>query len=308
MWISESTGRIKKIPVTLKTILMAIVSAALFFLILGAVMNFIGFRIAIQQTPEMVRAVGGVITANELEEITSGYRSKLEKLNGQQSDMATELAGLIEEKNKFANLVTPKVVRNHVNSGSKDMGGPHVSLKSSSANVDLHEAIDEAIDGVSSFRKNIMEIRADWEKQLAWIDTLPSGVPIEGQYRLASGYGPRSDPFTSQLARHEGLDFAAEAGSIIVASGHGKVSKTGFHNDYGNFVEITHKGGYKTKYAHASAILVETGQEVRRGDPIAKVGSTGRSTGPHLHYEVMKDGGFFRSDTKIDPAGMLVRN
>ena len=98
MWISGSTGRIKQIPVTLKTILIGVVSAALFFVLLGAVMNFIGIRIAIQKTPKMVRAMGGVVTESELEEIKGEYRAELDKLNGQIGDMATEVNQLNEEK------------------------------------------------------------------------------------------------------------------------------------------------------------------------------------------------------------------
>ena len=308
MWISGSTGRIKQIPITLKTILIGVVSAALFFVLLGAVMNFIGIRIAIQKTPKMVRAMGGVVTESELEEIKGEYRAELDKLNGQIGDMATEVNQLNEEKNKFAQLAIPRAARNNANNKDigKGIGGPNVPLKS--ASLDLHEAIDEASHGISNFRKSIQDIRAGWEKQLAWIDTLPYGLPIEGSYRLASTFGARVDPFTNRLARHEGLDFAAETGTTIVATGHGKVTRAEHTEDYGNLVEITHKGGYKTRYAHASELLVETGQTVKRGDPIAKVGSTGRSTGPHLHYEVMRDGGLFRADTKIDPAGMIAGN
>jgi murein DD-endopeptidase MepM/ murein hydrolase activator NlpD len=101
------------------------------------------------------------------------------------------------------------------------------------------------------------------------------------------------------MAKHEGLDFAASVGTPIIASAGGVVSRAGYEAQYGNMVEIKHAEGFMTRYAHASQILVRTGQTVKRGDIIAKVGNTGRSSGPHLHYEVMRAG------AHINPANML---
>jgi murein DD-endopeptidase MepM/ murein hydrolase activator NlpD len=101
------------------------------------------------------------------------------------------------------------------------------------------------------------------------------------------------------MAKHEGLDFSAPVGTPILASAGGVVSRSGWDGHYGNVVEINHAEGFKTRYAHASALLVRVGQTVKRGDVIAKVGNTGRSTGPHLHYEVIRAG------THINPANMF---
>ncbi len=107
---------------------------------------------------------------------------------------------------------------------------------------------------------------------------------------MSSSYGYREDPFTGERAWHGGVDFAGREGSPISAVGAGVVTYAGERWGYGNLVEVTHGDGYVTRYGHNSRILVEEGEVVRRGDQVAEMGSTGRSTGPHVHLEVLKDG------------------
>lgn len=118
---------------------------------------------------------------------------------------------------------------------------------------------------------------------------LPSGPPIiAGMY--SSNFGWRIDPFTGQNAMHEGVDFMVSEGTPIQASAGGIVVYSDFHPQYGKMVEIDHGNDIVTRYAHASSLLVKVGQVVRRGQEIARVGSTGRSTGSHLHFEVRYKG------------------
>ena len=131
------------------------------------------------------------------------------------------------------------------------------------------------------------------------IDQIPVNMPITGNFRQSSGFGNRKDPFTGGRAFHSGLDFAAPTGTIVVSAAAGEVSFVGTRSGYGKVVEVTHANGLVTRYAHLSAQLVRTGQAVNAGTPIAKVGSTGRSTGPHLHLEVR------RNDQPLDPKPFL---
>jgi murein DD-endopeptidase MepM/ murein hydrolase activator NlpD len=109
--------------------------------------------------------------------------------------------------------------------------------------------------------------------------------------RISSEYGMRMDPFTKVLKMHKGIDIAAPANSPVVATKSGTISKVDFEaNGYGKYIDIEHSDGYKTRYAHLNNILVSVGDQVNQGQTIGAVGSTGRSTGPHLHYEVHKDG------------------
>ena len=118
---------------------------------------------------------------------------------------------------------------------------------------------------------------------------VPGGRPVESGY-ISSLYGQRTDPFDGNQASHQGIDFAATAGTRVLAVADGVVSHTGTDGGYGRLVEITHGNGYVTRYAHNAKLLVEPGQTVKRGDAIALMGSSGRSTGPHVHFEVLRNG------------------
>jgi len=118
---------------------------------------------------------------------------------------------------------------------------------------------------------------------------LPTRLPIPGA-ELTSSFGNRIDPFAHSHAFHAGLDFAARAGTPIASAAGGVVAFAGFKRDFGWVVEIDHGNGLATRYAHASQLLVRTGEVVVPGDRIAMVGSSGRSTGAHLHFEVLRSG------------------
>lgn len=140
----------------------------------------------------------------------------------------------------------------------------------------------------------------DRERQLSVLESListrnlnkqivPGGRPVM-QGWISSYFGKRADPFTGRTAWHTGVDFAAPPGSQVVAVASGVVTYSKDRFGYGKTVEINHGNGYVTRYAHNADLLVEVGDRVQKGDPIALIGSTGRSTGPHLHFEVLKQG------------------
>ena len=117
----------------------------------------------------------------------------------------------------------------------------------------------------------------------------PTGKPVMAGY-ISSYFGERMDPFNGEEAFHKGLDFASDAGTDVLAVGQGVVTWAGPREGYGVLVEVNHGNGYTTRYAHNSHVMVAAGDTVQRGQAIAVVGSTGRSTGPHVHFEVLKDG------------------
>lgn len=153
---------------------------------------------------------------------------------------------------------------------------------------------------VAELLDNLEAGLADRDRQLAALETLilsrelarqivPGGRPVESGY-ISSFFGKRPDPFTGKTAFHAGIDFAGAPGTRVLAAADGVVSLAGKDSSYGKVVEVTHGSGYVTRYAHNATLLVEPGQTVRRGDPLALMGSTGRSTGTHLHFEVLRDG------------------
>ncbi|HXH72540.1 MAG TPA: M23 family metallopeptidase [Mariprofundaceae bacterium] len=129
----------------------------------------------------------------------------------------------------------------------------------------------------------------------------PHAWPTEGGW-ISSHYGQRMDPFTGEPARHEGVDIANRFGAPVLAAGRGVVTFAGKMTDFGYMVDIDHGYGYATRYGHLSGITVKPGDIVEDGQLIGRIGSTGRSTGPHLHYEVHRYG------QHIDPASFLPRS
>ncbi|HEB59521.1 MAG TPA: M23 family metallopeptidase [Gammaproteobacteria bacterium] len=156
---------------------------------------------------------------------------------------------------------------------------------------------------VPDFLKSLDELSAQLEdrgKQMAVLETMmmsrnlqaevmPAGRPVNRGW-LSSYYGLRTDPFSGRRVHHSGVDFAGRLGSDVVSVAAGVVTFAGKRSGYGNLVEINHGNGYVTRYGHSRKILVKVGDTVKKGQVIAEMGTTGRSTGPHVHFEVLLNG------------------
>lgn len=140
--------------------------------------------------------------------------------------------------------------------------------------------------------KSFDEVLALCKKHDEMLECIPAIQPVSNKdlKQTASGYGTRIDPIYKTVKFHSGMDFSANVGTPVYATGNGVVRKAGWEGLYGNCIQIDHGFGYVTRYAHLSKIDVRVGQKVVRGETIGKVGTTGKSTGPHLHYEVMVKG------------------
>ena len=214
-----------------------------------------------------------------------------------------------------ADLKSPPNVKSSVNSNSRvkitipapdssarldGRGGPLVSsrpmteLGLQAAIVELTKAVDARDESLSSLEAKILQ-------QSVLKDMLPNSSPVDAGFN-SSSYGWRIDPFNGNKAFHEGLDFPANTGAPIRAAADGIVSVSEHTHDYGNMVKIDHGSGLETRYAHASKLLVKVGERVVKGQAVALVGSTGRSTGPHLHYEIRLNG------NSLDPRQYLQNN
>jgi len=170
------------------------------------------------------------------------------------------------------------------------MGGPEPESEESAYQLDdLSSAIDD-LDATLDDRERQMAVLEDvFSDREVMAATTPAGEPIDSGW-ISSTFGYRKDPFTGKRAFHPGIDFAGRKGQPVYAVAAGVVTYAGKRWGYGNLVEITHGHGYQTLYGHNSKILVQEGDVVHRGDEIAKMGSTGRSTGPHCHLELRKNG------------------
>jgi murein DD-endopeptidase MepM/ murein hydrolase activator NlpD len=160
------------------------------------------------------------------------------------------------------------------------VGGPYIPMQSMRIDGIADSAFTSAYVGASAHEKELNAL-------FAALNHVPLTTPVHGQqFEITSDFGARVDPFTRRIAFHPGLDFGGPWGSAVGATAPGTVVFAGNRGGYGNMVEIDHGYGFRTRYGHLSAILVRVGTKVQKGSPVGKLGSTGRSTGPHVHYEV----------------------
>ncbi|WP_236838647.1 peptidoglycan DD-metalloendopeptidase family protein [Caldalkalibacillus salinus] len=137
-------------------------------------------------------------------------------------------------------------------------------------------------------QENLEQLKEEIKEEQYRAQFIPSIAPSNG--RLTSPFGWRRDPFNGSQKMHAGIDFASHSGTPIYVTANGIVKSAGWHSGYGKHIEVDHGNGYVTTYSHLSSMDVSAGESVERGDVIGKMGSTGRSTGVHLHYEVHKNG------------------
>lgn len=181
------------------------------------------------------------------------------------------------------------------------IGGPDTgSLGRAYQAIEINDALDSLSQKIDS-REQQLEVLDDLMSAKKFKSaTFLAGRPIKRGW-MSSRYGKRTDPFTGRIAWHAGVDFAGKMGSEIIAVASGVVTWSSNRYGYGLMVEINHGNGYKTRYAHCKEAKVNVGEIVRKGDVIALMGSSGRSTGPHVHFEVHKN------NRTVDPSKYIYR-
>ncbi|HOB00658.1 MAG TPA: M23 family metallopeptidase [Casimicrobium huifangae] len=250
--------------------------------------NYLSLKYAATSNHPLIR---GILLADQhaeakqrQQQIQDNINSLAVKLGEMQAHML-RLDGLGEKLAKVAGLKPqelPSATANAGRGGAATAGAP-LSIDDFTKQLgELSKGVDVKADQLSVLEALLVEGSA----QRKFLPTLP---PIEN-INYTSNFGYRIDPFNGHQTFHEGVDFAAETGTTINAAASGKVIYADFHPAYGKSVEIDHGNGLVTRYAHGSELLVKEGDLVVRGQRISRVGSTGRSTGPHLHFEVRLNG------------------
>jgi len=296
MWLSGPTGQVKSISVTARNILLAAGALALGLVLIGFVLNWVGLRIAVEYNPDLARSLGGVTTEAEQQRMEAVYRQDLLQLQSSLNQTVQDVKKLESLKNRFMALATPVNLKDRAPGTQESKGGPFVlpafpqNLMGQLFRQPLQTELQQTVSQVQAVNQSLQSQHQNWQQHLAWLEALPIGVPVQNDFKLTSGFGLRNDPFTGALAMHEGIDFSAEVGTPVVASAAGVVVRSEWDNNFGNVIEIKHAENFLTRYAHLSKRLVDVNAEVRGEMPIGAVGSTGRSTGPHLHYEIFQNG------------------
>ncbi len=228
-----------------------------------------------------------LVVKDEFEQRDRFMRENLDamaKKVGEMQAKVVQLESITERVSGLAGIPVPEAAK--TNAGGKGgvlIGGRDLTLQELQATlIDLEALSNQKVDLLTVVESRLFDQKI--RKMM-----VPTAQPVPGSV-LGSSFGFRSDPITGRSALHTGLDFQADTGRPILSAAGGVVVVQEYHPGYGNMVEIDHGNDLITRYAHASETFVKKGDLVKRGQKIAAVGSTGRSTGPHLHFEVLVQG------------------
>lgn len=295
IFVSKGLNRSGKLHIGRRQF-MAIASVAM--LVIPGLLVYAGYRLGVSDQPAEIRAQLEAQMNNSRETVTRAVQEAQENMTafsqrlGQMQAHVIRLDALGQRLTKMAKL----------DKGEFDFertpaqGGPTPSSDSKPVEV------PDFVDSLTVLEKQI----GDRVAQLNVLESMlmnrnlqeeiyPAGRPIKGGW-ISSYFGWRADPFNGRREHHDGMDFAGKAGSSVVAAAAGVVTWSGERYGYGNLVEINHGNGYVTRYGHNKEIVVKVGDTVKKGQTLSYMGSTGRSTGPHVHFEVLRNG------RTVDPA------
>lgn len=258
-----------------------------FVSVIGAYVYSLSIKIATQRSEEKIETL-------KLDLDFVSYQRSLQLYIKQIGEMNTRLTDLDNQTERLQGILKKQIVGKQKlpklpkkEKEFENQGGPFINNNLTEQDVQI--ALQTLMNRMQKREDIFNETESILLKQSVIKDTLPDLYPVSVGYR-SSSYGWRIDPMLGVRSFHEGLDFSAAEGDDIKATASGIVIAAGKAPDYGNYVKIKHGGGIETRYAHASKLLVKKGDLVNKDQVIALVGNTGRSTGPHLHYEIRLNG------------------
>jgi murein DD-endopeptidase MepM/ murein hydrolase activator NlpD len=290
--VSSATARARTLTLDWRHGVVVGFALLVLFVVFTLIFNFVTLRYAAATQHPWLQAI--VLAdqreeAQKSQEIIQGHLNAMAVRLGDLQAQVMRLDGLGERLAKIAGL-KPQELQSLQLGSPPARGGAASSLPSRNFTVSefadllarLAHQVDERSDQLGVLEALLVQDSANRK-------FLPTLAPIvDGWY--SSNFGYRIDPFTGSRSFHEGIDFPASIGTAIVAAASGKVVYAGYHPEYGKIIEVDHGNGLVSRYAHASQIFVKEGDLVVRGQRLGSVGSTGRSTGPHLHFEVRLNG------------------
>jgi len=295
--VDRRLSRARTMTLSRSTVVLGALGFIALVVVSVAALYALTFRLAAQREIPLVKQLVSVVMHDRLAQEEQYLRdnvSSMAKMIGQMQARLMRLDALGERVSKLAGVRPEEFGFREI----PGLGGeePTVSRPLSMAELQAEAlSVRKGMDQRTDFM-NVVE--SELVASAARSALLPRNAPVVEGF-VGSGYGMRTDPFTGEYTMHAGIDFAAPVGTPIYAAAGGVVASAEVHPEFGNIVRIDHGNGLQTLYARTSRILVKAGDIVRRGEEIALVGTTGRSTGPHLHFEVHVNG------ASVNPAKYL---
>ena len=283
--VSNRLATAKTFNVSLRLVLGAV--AALVCLVVAV--SFVLWRFSVPakmaETVTVAITPGATVVKPEVDQ-RENISSMAVKLGEMQAELM-RLDALGERISKLSGLTAPKSDKPApaAKVGKDGQGGPLVDPWRPTGAEELQREIDRLAEAVDESADNLMALESQLMERRIKSSLLPTFVPITAE-RIGSPFGRRVDPIAGVRAMHEGIDFGAAPGTPVFAAAGGVVDGASFHPEYGYLIELNHGNDFSSRYAHLSKLKVKAGQVVKRGQLIALSGNTGRSTGPHLHFEV----------------------
>lgn len=299
IWVSGPVGRIRRINLTLRNLLAIAAITGIALVFLGVCLEFAGFRFAIEYDPQLAHKMGNFYSEEEFDNLKNVYETRMSKIEQDMTTFQDRLTVLdsLNKKLKFMATPPPLITQKGI---ADAMGGPLLTM-SPNRDSDLTGYFDDVFENENLLLKYTDASIHYWKSEVQWLQTKPILFPLQGSISITSPYGKRVDPIVGRLGFHPGLDFQEAIGTKVFSTARGIVQVAGWDSQYGYNIIIDHGDGYATRYAHLSRVLVKPGEAVNQHALIGLTGSTGRSTGPHLHYEILKNG------HAIDPKTMLIQ-
>ena len=285
--VDKRLARARTLTVTRRHAAIAFSVVVLLVLMMSGMFSFFAVRAASMFPIPLVSDVISFVTRDEMQRQDRQVRDNVASLARKLGEVQAQLLRLdaLGERVARSMGIRPEEFR------FQELPGRGGALPGSDSMTlqDLSVELQRFTQSVEQRSDYLQIIEAELTSQQVRQALLPNSKPVADGF-IGSGFGWRTDPFTGEMTRHEGIDFAAPVGTPIHAAAGGVVVVAEHHPVWGNVVELDHGNALMTRYAHASRVVVRPGDLIKRGQKIAEVGTTGRSTGPHLHFEVHSKG------------------
>ena len=299
--VSNHRAAAKTLKITPKLIAALVAAFVILSFITSFFFSWVGVRFNLPFAADLVAVVQQGQNRQTEEYVRNNLSMMAEKLGKMQAQVmrldslgerVAKISGINEqgttrtENNNAANKDAYNKNTNKNTNTQDGQGGPLIARQPPLfSSAELQRELEHFSSLIEQRNETLTELESQLMERRIKSSLLPTLIPIQAA-RLASPFGYRSDPFVGIGAMHEGLDFSAPTGTPIIAAAGGVITLAEFHPQYGNIIEIDHGNDFSSRYAHLSQITVKKGQIIKRGQLIAESGNTGRSTGPHLHFEV----------------------